>query len=162
MKAIIANDPALTEEIVGAHVGVTQGQISHWTGARLPVPAGRAAALAEALGIRDPAEISLQYRAVAPRGVREAPPSYELAKDDLVADLRRELDALRVVIATMLTVSTAHRPAEVSDVVKRLRRHTPARLGRGFVDELLVTLDKALHPDTGPAESEHRSGSTNR
>lgn len=162
MKAAIANTPGLTEEIVGAHMGVTQGQISHWTGGRLPVPARRATALAQILGIRDPGEISLQYRAVAPRSVREAPAVYVGGGEDVVADLRQEVAALRLVIATMLTVSTAHRPAEVADVAKRLRRHTPVRLGRGFVGELLETLDKAVPPDTAAAGPKHRSGSTSR
>lgn len=65
MKAIIASTRDMTEESVADAVGVTQGQISHWTGGRLPVPARRAPALASALGIADPGEISLAYRAIA-------------------------------------------------------------------------------------------------
>lgn len=62
MKAIIASTPGLTEESVGAFVGVSQGQVSHWTNKRLPVSTKRAPKLAEALGITDPAEISVAYR----------------------------------------------------------------------------------------------------
>lgn len=52
----------MTEEKLGELVGVSQGQVSHWTGKRLPVPAARAAKLAVALGFNDPGEISLAYR----------------------------------------------------------------------------------------------------
>ena len=63
MKSVIAKSQgALTQESVGAAVGVTQGQVSHWTDGRLPVPAKRAPALAAALGIDDPARISVAYR----------------------------------------------------------------------------------------------------
>lgn len=63
MKGCIANSGgALTQESVGAAVGVSQGQISHWTDGRLPVPVKRAPALAAALGIDDPARISVAYR----------------------------------------------------------------------------------------------------
>ena len=62
LKARIAKTRGLTEEKVGAEVGVSQGQVSHWTNARLPVPIGRAAKLAAMLGFDDPGEISLAYR----------------------------------------------------------------------------------------------------
>lgn len=67
MRSIIASTPDLTEEKVAIEVGVTQGQVSHWTGGRLPVPARRAAKLAQALGIHEPAQISIAYREIAPR-----------------------------------------------------------------------------------------------
>lgn len=161
IKAAIVKDSYLTEEIVGAKLGVTQGQVSHWTGGRLPVPATRAAALAEILNIADPADISLKYRALVPKGVRDTAAHYDVPPDQ-IAEMRRELDALRAVVAVVLTVSTIHRPAEVADVAKRLHRHIPKRLGKGFVDELLVTLDKALHQDTESPAPQPRSGSTNR
>ncbi len=63
LRSIIAANPDLTEEGVASTVGVTQGQVSHWTGGRLPVPARRAAAL----GIGDPSEISVAYREIAPQ-----------------------------------------------------------------------------------------------
>lgn len=66
MRAIIASSKELTEESVAEIVGVSQGQISHWTGGRLPVPAKRAHDLAAALGITDPAEISIAFREIAP------------------------------------------------------------------------------------------------
>lgn len=58
-------DARKTEEQVGAEINVSQGQVSHWTGKRLPVPASRAAPLARAVGIGDPAEISVAYRKIA-------------------------------------------------------------------------------------------------
>lgn len=65
MKAIIESTPGLTQESVGASVGVSQGQVWQWLEGRLPVSAKRAPALAEALGIQDPAEISVAYREIS-------------------------------------------------------------------------------------------------
>lgn len=63
IRAIIA-DPAmeLTEESVGVAVGAKQAQVSHWTGAREPVPVKRAKALARILRITDPGEVCVAYR----------------------------------------------------------------------------------------------------
>lgn len=62
LRDTIKSRDDLTEESVGDAVGVSQGQVSHWTGGRLPVPAKRASALASALGIDDPGKISVAYR----------------------------------------------------------------------------------------------------
>ncbi|MGH8158397.1 MAG: hypothetical protein ACREPQ_09765 [Rhodanobacter sp.] len=64
IKAAINAIPGLTEERLGELLGVSQGQVSHWTGARLPVAWKRAADLAAAIGIEDPASISVAYREV--------------------------------------------------------------------------------------------------
>lgn len=64
LKAAIAADQDMTEERLGEIVGVSQGQISHWTNARHPVPAKRARALAAALGFDDPGEVSEAFRAL--------------------------------------------------------------------------------------------------
>lgn len=64
VKAAIASIPDMTEEHLGVIVGVSQGQISHWTGARLPIPASRAARVADALHISDPGSISVAYREI--------------------------------------------------------------------------------------------------
>src|SRR5690242_10867528 len=64
LKARIASIPGMTEERVGAELGVSQGAVSHWTGARLPVPASRAAKLAAILQFDDPSEISVAYREI--------------------------------------------------------------------------------------------------
>lgn len=162
IKAAIVKDPDLTEEIVGARIGVTQGQVSHWTGGRLPVPATRAVALAEILNIADPADISVKYRAIASKGVRDSAAQYDTSDDQIITEMRREIDALHALIAVMLTVSTIHRPVEVADVAKRLHRHIPKRLGTGFVDELLATLDKSLRQGTESGAPQPRSGSTSR
>lgn len=50
-----------SQEDVAADVGVSQGQIAHWKNGRLPVPAKRAAPLAKALGVADPATISVEF-----------------------------------------------------------------------------------------------------
>lgn len=77
LKARIREIPGMTEEKVGAEVGVSQGQVSHWTGGRLPVPAIRAAKLASVLGFDDPGDISIAYRdAYQGEAGRTAAPSH--------------------------------------------------------------------------------------
>lgn len=65
MKAIFEANPNLTQEAVGAAVGVTQGTVWQWIRGEMPVSAKRAPALAEALGIEDPSEISVAYRDIS-------------------------------------------------------------------------------------------------
>lgn len=64
VKAAIAATPGMTEERLGELAGVSQGAVSHWTGGRLPIPAGRAGRVADALGINDPGSISIAYREI--------------------------------------------------------------------------------------------------
>lgn len=144
MKSIIASDPHLTEESVGASIGVSQGQISHWTGGRLPVPATRAAALAKALGIKDASEISLAYRKIsASAQVREQGSSYGNDSNRELEALQTEIDALKTTVAIMLTVGSSHRPIEGAELARSLRKHAPGKLlAQGFVCEILQTLDK--------------------
>lgn len=52
----------LSQEAIAASMGVTQGMIWQWANGRLPVPAHRAVALADAIGV-DPSIISVAYRA---------------------------------------------------------------------------------------------------
>jgi DNA-binding transcriptional regulator YdaS (Cro superfamily) len=68
IKAAIAGIPGMTEERIGGELGVSQSAVSHWTGARLPVPARRAAPLAAVLGIADPGEISVAYQELVAGG----------------------------------------------------------------------------------------------
>ena len=68
LKSAIASSANLTEERVGAELGISQGAVSHWTNGRLPVPAKRAQKLAHILGIDDPAEISIAYRDISRHG----------------------------------------------------------------------------------------------
>lgn len=144
MRTIIASDPGLTEEGVGAIVGVSQGQISHWTSGRLPVPAKRALKLAAALSIDDPGEISVAYRDVVSRA-KAAPPGVDERRPDLmIARLENDIDALRYALGAIVTAMTAHRPAEAGDVARALRKHVPAKfVKRGYVHELLSVLEKA-------------------
>jgi hypothetical protein len=170
LKSIIASNPDLTEEAVGVHVGVSQGMVSHWTGGRNPVPARRAAKLAEALGIEYPGEISLEYRQINPprhQGVAEPQPIYDPAPpSDELAALRAEVDAQRALLAVMVTVTAAHRPVEGADLARRLRKHVHSKhLQVGFVRDLLQTLDKLAAPADRPAKhpaDPRQSGSTTR
>lgn len=162
LKAIIAADPNLTEESVGVQVGVSQGQVSHWTGGRLPVPAARAAALAKAVGIENPGEISLAYRRInTSSGVKEAAHTYSAPSEHALGDLQAEVASLKAVLAILLTVGVAHRPIEGADLSRRLRKHLPAKmLQHGFVHEIVKTLDKAH--DSPAAAGPYQAGSSGR
>lgn len=152
MKSIIAKDPNLTEESVGVQMGVTQGQISHWTGGRLPVPAKRALKLATILGIDDPSEISLAYRELAGRMSSGEAQEVEVEPDLAIARLQNDVHSLRIVLSVMATVMLSHRPAEGAAVARALKKHVPAKFARqGFVAELLQTLERA--ESAGAAES---------
>lgn len=143
MKAAIAANPDLTEESVGAQVGVSQGQISHWTGGRLPVPSGRAIKLASALGIDDPSSISVAYRELQLQAARGESIGHEMRPDLEIARLQNDVESMRRVIAVMATVMMSHRPAEGASVVRALKKHVPVKFVRqGFVHELLATLEK--------------------
>ncbi len=153
IKAKIASDPNLTEEIVGNAVGVTQGQISHWSGARLPVPAKRAAALAKALGFDDPGILSPAFRKLQSQAVRETPGHYDAAAQAL-ADLRREVDALRAMVVTVMTIAAIHRPIEAADVAKRLRKHLhPALVKETTVAETLKTIEQLVTRSAPPKKA---------
>ncbi|GAP66823.1 putative phage repressor [Mizugakiibacter sediminis] len=144
IKAAIASDPNLTEESVGAQVGVTQGQVSHWTNGRLPVPAARAIKLASVLGIDDPAEISLAYREIAAKAAAGSAVAEGPAPGLASARVENDIDALRYALAAMVTVMVVHRPAEAADVARALRKHVPAKFVRqGYIHELLKVLDSA-------------------
>lgn len=145
MKAAITGNPDLTEEAVGAQMGVTQGQVSHWTNARLPVPARRALKLASILGIDDPGEISLDYRALAARMAANPSAVSEIRPDLEISRLQNDIDALRGALAVMAAVMVAHRPAEGAAYARALRKHVPAKFVRqGFVHELIETLEQGV------------------
>jgi len=91
MKAIFESNPSLTQEAVGVAAGVTQGTVWQWIEGRLPVSAKRAAALAQALGIEDPREISVAYRDIG--GPGEALPAYDKESHAPRFDLDSIVDA---------------------------------------------------------------------
>lgn len=150
IKAAIANIPGLTEELVGTALGVTQGQISHWSNGRLRVPADRAADLARVLDIADPGELSIAFRKLQAQGVREPMATYG-TPPDVLAELRRELDAMKAMVVSMLTTAATHRPIEASDVARRIRRHVhPALIREPVVAETLKTIDRMTAAATAP------------
>lgn len=69
-----------TQEEIAVKAGVTQGQIWQWANRRLPVPANRAKALAEALGTT-PALVSAEYASLLPHfsGVRDGGAEYNIS-----------------------------------------------------------------------------------
>lgn len=153
IKATIANTPGLTEEIVGNAVGVTQGQISHWSGGRLRVPAERAPALAQALGVDDPGRLSLPFRKLQAHGVREQPAPYG-TRDEEISALRRELDAVRALVVCILTIGATHRPVEAADVVHRIRKQLhPSLAKEATVAETLKTIDRLLARPSSPKKA---------
>lgn len=161
IRTIISATDGLTEGIVAEVVGVSPGQISHWSSGRLAVPARRAPALAKALGIDDPGELSVEYRAQrdqhrkSARGVTLISDS---SMEELVA-LRAEVDALRALVVTTLTVGASHRPIEAADVARRIRRHVhPAIARQPTAAEVLDAIDKLVVR----AESPARGGAAKR
>lgn len=162
LKSIIAADPNLTEESVGVHVGVSQGQISHWTNGRLAVPAARAVKLAGAMGISDPRDISLAYRRIAPTGVKESAGTYTTPLEQTVIELQTEIASMKAVMAVLLMVAAAHRPVEGVDFLRRLRKHLPAKmLSQGFALEITKSLAHEAPPSES-ADGPHQAGSTSR
>lgn len=143
MKAIINQTDGLTEEFVGAEVGVSQGQVSHWTNARLPVPANRAIKLAAVLNITDPSEISVAYRDLAEKMASNPGADEPMRPDLIIARLENDVDSLRYALGSLVTAMVVHRPTEAADVAEALRKHVPAKFQRqGYVYELLKVLDK--------------------
>lgn len=112
LKAAIATIPGMTEERLGAEVGVSQGAVSHWTGARLPVPAIRARAVANALGIADPTEISVAYRAVTRSKVAEDASPYRTHSILDPTKIAETVTALRIVFARRGAVYEISSPAD--------------------------------------------------
>jgi DNA-binding transcriptional regulator YdaS (Cro superfamily) len=112
LKAAIASIPGMTEERLGADIGVSQGAVSHWTGARLRVPAVRARAVAAALGIADPAEISAAYREVTRSKVAEEAPVYRTHATLDPTKIAETVTALRIVFARRGAVYDITSPAD--------------------------------------------------
>lgn len=112
LKAAIAAIPGMTEERLGAEIGVSQGAVSHWTGARLPVPAIRAPAVAAVLGIADPSEISVAYRGVVQFKVSEDAPTYKVRAALDPTKIAETVTALRIVFARRGVVYDITSPAD--------------------------------------------------
>lgn len=145
IKAIIADKSRnLTEDLVAAKLGVTQGNVSHWTNARSPVPSSRAIKLASVLGIEDPGEISVAYRKMAEEAAYKK--SAGTIREDLFqARILNDVESMRAVIGVLVAAMIAHRPAEARDVHEGLTTWLPDKYRReGFGYELLQALEAGV------------------
>jgi transcriptional regulator with XRE-family HTH domain len=131
---------------LATYADVTPGAVSQWVKGRRPVPANKARAVAEFVGVQ-PEQISLKYGEISEqRGVYDldAQPSEThdpLSLDKTINRIESDIDALRMAFGVLAGVMVAHRPAEAADVAKALRKHLSARFARqGFVHELLELL----------------------
>ncbi len=141
LKLIFKTSPDRTEEAAGEACGVSQGQVSHWTGGREPVPAKRAAAFAAYMGVADPGEISVGYREAA----LPASPSGEA----------RQVDELRHIMSAMTTVMLAYRQHE-GDAFLQLLRKIPTRADPdSYARELIEVLERALGVSSRPVGRPH-------
>ena len=135
---------------VAEYMGVTPGLVSQWATGRRPIPAERAARLAEFLGI-EPKALSTKYEAISAqvanssaRTIRlHAPVDDERRPDLTIARLENDIDSLRLAVGALVTVMTVHRPAEGEAVAKALRRNVPAKfVKQGYIAELLDVLER--------------------
>lgn len=135
---------------VAEHMGVSPGLVSQWVTGRRPIPAEKAARLAELVGV-EPKALSEKYATVAVQvansaggGMRLHVPGDERRRDDLViARLENDIDSLRYALGALVTVMTVHRPAEGEAVAKALRRNVPQKfVKQGYIAELLAVLER--------------------
>lgn len=138
LKAIFKASPDRTEEAAGVACGVGQAQVSHWTGAREPVPAKRAAAFAAYMGIDDPGEISVAYRELPRASTNSAIPTKQ------VSELRNVLNALTAVMLT-------YRQHEAPDFLGLLHKIPSKSDPDSYVGELIEVLEKNLAAAARPA-----------
>lgn len=156
IKAAIKSTPDLTQEKVAIAMGVSQGQVSHWSDGRLPVPPARAPKLASILGFADGSEISVAYRDLQIKSAQaEGAPPQPL--DVEVSRLRLEVDTLRAILLATAAVMRDHRPAEGAELLRVLGKTIPLPLSkRPLLNELKTILEgdpRSLKGHTG-----HRKG----
>jgi len=168
LKAAIASIPGMTEERLGVDVGVSQGAVSHWTGARLPVPAIRARAVADALGIADPAEISVAFREVTRSKVAEEAPHYRTHPALDPSKIAETITALRIIFArrgAVYEIASAE-DAEIFAAAYAIRELMPEEVDQEELVEQMARvvpirgneIERSDHRKTGRA---HR-GAANR
>ncbi|MFC5488459.1 helix-turn-helix transcriptional regulator [Dokdonella soli] len=138
----------LKQAAVAEHMDVTPGAVRQWLEGERPVPATKADRLGTLLSVA-PATICAKYAVIAEQRGNVVPLRHDENVDQRRPDqaLRRvenDVDALRYALAGIVSVTTVHRPAEALAVAAAIRRSVPKKfLERGFVHELLVTLDAA-------------------
>jgi hypothetical protein len=129
-------------------MGVTPGAAWQWIKGSRPVPATKAVRLAALLDI-EPQAICAKFAEIAGVGGNVVP-LRDVSDEDIrrpALALRRvenDVDALRYALASIVVATVTHRPAEALAVAASIRRSVPKKYqDRGFVQELLVTLDAA-------------------
>lgn len=139
----------LKKAAVADHMGVTPGAALQWIEGHRPVPATKAKRLGELLNVAPDricakfAEISEQHSSnVVP--LRRDDGTDQRRPDLALRRVENDVDALRYALAGVVAVTVIHRPAEAVAVAAAIRRSVPKKFQeRGFVQELLITLDAA-------------------
>lgn len=141
------NGSGMTKEAIAAVIGVSPGMVSQWSSGYRPVAPERAAALARAVGLDDPASISHGYAETVSSGsaaLKLDQVDNEAPTDLAIARLQNDVHALTMAIGSLTAVMVAHRPAEAQAVGAALRRNVPAKFrDQGMIRELLSVLDRA-------------------
>lgn len=142
LAAAIANS-GLKKKAIAEAARASPAELYQWETGRRPVPPERAAALARALDIDNPADISQGYAEIASSRPRAAMTSDEHPEAEQLALLQAEVHALTLALGAITAAMVAHRPTEAQDVAAALRRNVPARHREGgLIQELLRVLDK--------------------
>jgi transcriptional regulator with XRE-family HTH domain len=141
----------VTQAAVATHMSVTPGAFRQWLFGQRPVPVAKAARLAKYLGT-DAAQICAKYAELAEQNtgsnvvpIRRADDTADQRRPDLaMRRVENDVDSLRFALSAIVAATVIHRPAEALAVAAALRREVPEKFReRGFVHELLVTLDAA-------------------
>lgn len=141
-------ESGMTKAAVADHMDVTPAAVRQWIAGDRPVPATKAGKLAALLSV-EPDRICAAYAEISKtRGnvvpIREDDGSDQRRPDLAIRRLENDVDALRYAIAGIVSVSVIHRPAEALSAAAAIRKSVPKKyLERGFVYELLLTLDAA-------------------
>jgi len=147
LAAAITNSGQKKKAIAEA-ARASAAELYQWETGRRPVPPERAAALARALGIENPADISPGYAEITSThgtlAVATRPgPSGNTQMDLAIANLQNEVHAMALALGAITAVMVAHRPTEARDVAAALRRNVPAKYREvGLIHELVQVLEK--------------------
>lgn len=133
--AIHASD--MTKAAIAELVGVTPAFVSQWAKGKRPIPAERAAAVAQLLNV-DPCTISASYRSwlhSIGTAARDSSPTGELA------ELRRTVEQLKTVALVMATTMARHRPIEARSAAALIRKYaTQEQHESGLLPDVLSRL----------------------
>ncbi|WP_161596256.1 helix-turn-helix domain-containing protein [Rhodanobacter glycinis] len=137
--------PGMTQDSLGEQLGVSQGMVSHWVDGRSAVTAKRARALANALGIDDPALISVDYREIV------GPVSASVGTSEESLALRLDTSTILKIVETFEVVQEMYKDeGRVYDIEAEPERFYEAmttydQLPEGQTLSEFVKLSKQVH-----------------